>query len=220
MSFEESVIVPLDIYQKQSYNQPKTEAERILQKVHLPSDLKVKLFDQARWQKKQKKHPVKETLFPLDQLQIKDQPFVKSILEQYINKNRNVVSWIPDTLELVIEGQRQTNSNIVRAFQNIMQGKVDEISRVLKEKLLEIGVPQDWMPAAYIHPKTDTSLGENRSPPRVSQDWTSAAYSQHTSGTSLRKNRTPIATRTRIKSTPIAWKTRARTKKTSWSPYF
>ena len=146
MGYEESVIIPLELYKKECTKDKKNEAEKILNREDIPADIKIKLFDQARWQKvtKKKKETKEERILSshaLNQIPIAVQPFVRNIVQLYINKNRNVIDWDPKTFELIIDGQLRFGSNIIRSFQNIMRGRED----ILKEKLLEIGVPREWL---------------------------------------------------------------------------
>lgn len=146
MGYEESVIIPLELYKKECTKEHKNEAEKILKREDIPTDIKIKLFDQTLWQKSSKKK--KETKgqrtlpsYAINQIPLAVQPFVRNIVQQYINHHRNIIDWDPNTFELIINGERRFDSNIIRSFQNIMRGKED----ILKDKLLEIGVPKEWV---------------------------------------------------------------------------
>ena len=126
MGYEESVIIPLEIYNKTCFKSNKNKAESLLKREDLPTDVKIKLFDQTRWQQTRKKEEESTKTFPqyaLDQIPIGVQPFIRSIIDQYISKNRKVIDWDPQTFELILDGLRRPGSNIIRSFQNLLQGK-------------------------------------------------------------------------------------------------
>ena len=224
MGYEESVIIPLEIYNKACFESKKNKAESLLKREDLPTDLKIKLFDQTRWQQTRKKEEESTKTFPqyaLDQIPIGVQPFIRSIIDQYISKNRKVIDWDPQTFELILDGVRRPGSNIIRSFQNLLRGKEDS----LQKKLSEIGVPDEWL-SQKLGVKSDlgiasSSLDTNRKPEAVTP------YKSHLSDASLISPvswniSSPVASRTRTKTTPKVWKTRKSTriiKKQKWSPY-
>ena len=224
MGYEESVIIPLEIYNKTCFKSNKNKAESLLKREDLPTDVNIKLFDQTRWQQTRKKEEESTKTFPqyaLDQIPIGVQPFIRSIIDQYISKNRKVIDWDPQTFELILDGLRRPGSNIIRSFQNLLQGKEDN----LQEKLSEIGVPDEWL-SQKLGVKSDPGIASSSmDTSRKPEDLT--PYKSHLSDGSLISPvswniSNPVANRTRTKTTPKVWKTRKSTriiKKTKWSPY-
>lgn len=202
MGYEESVIIPLELYKNDCTKVQKNEAEKILKRDDIPTDIKIKLFDQARWRKtnkvkKEAKEKEDRTLpsDAIEQIPIAVQPFVRNIVQQYMNKHRSAIDWDPQTFELIINGEHQPGSNIIRSFQNIMRGKED----ILKEKLLVIGVPREWL---------SQKIFENKTPLyKTNFDWSPAAKEQFLT--------TPLSWDRRDKSEeeeqPISWDSGSKT---------
>ena len=118
MGYEESVIISLEIYNKTCFKSNKNKAESLLKREDLPTDVKIKLFDQTRWQQTRKKEESTKKFpqYALDQIPIGVQPFIRSIIDQYISKNRKVIDCDPQTFELILDGLRLPGSNIIRSF--------------------------------------------------------------------------------------------------------
>ena len=145
---------------------PKTNHEAILENPNLPSDVKMKLYNQAKVLSRQKEEDkgtfenVIETnhededsyiirLFPE-----KDQPFISSILDK-IRDKKEQLSW-NDNLEITIDNKLYRHSNIIELLKLIMKHLIITAdmdipigAKDFVEKLSEIGVPKSWIRVTF-----------------------------------------------------------------------
>lgn len=165
MSFAESVILPLAIFKKLKFdgvedgyskrdsilNNPRLSSSEKLQMLEQEKHLKVKPFQEPT---KHMDADVDNSNMILRHIEQKYHPHVKSVLE-YISRNKQVVSWDSDTLELQLHGKPVVGSNIIDIFQSLTKNSV--ITRdsdvpfgtyqLYKILVFELGVPKDWIPA-------------------------------------------------------------------------
>ena len=125
MSFKESIIIPLELYQR-CHLQTKTKDMNILLDKSLPTDEKMKLFSQAQLEKKRKKRknvytskaefneisPVGSNILQL--IPKADKPIIKAVLD-IIKQNPSQISWNTNN-EVILDGKTLINSNIIDNF--------------------------------------------------------------------------------------------------------
>ena len=156
MSFEESIIIPLETYQKCHFDQSTQDVDLLLSK--LPSDVKMKLFNQMKIKSKRKDGPlpvespteslpVKDIL---NKIPIKDQPYVQAILKK-LKPYRHDVKWDSNN-EIMIDGKIIPGSNISDIFQyltsNLTITSTKDIPIGAKEfydKLMYLNIPGSWI---------------------------------------------------------------------------
>lgn len=162
MSFEESIIIPLDIY-KRCRLEDGNKLVDILMDTTLSKDRKMKLYHQAQTRETHNRLSAK---FPPQQplpsatvsfgdhivleLPLEDRPNAKAILEIF-KENPSVLSWNVNQ-EALVNGHVVPNSNIVRIFQYftknlpVTSGKDVPIgAREVFETLLALNVPGRWI---------------------------------------------------------------------------
>lgn len=163
-SFEVSVIIPLEIYKQKCESQNiQSTSEKILYRGDLPSDVKMKLYD--RFHRDERMSNPQTNVTPdrsksvekydsqavVNRFQVEHQPYVKSILELYIDKHQHSISWNRSTYEIMFDGKVIPKTNIVNSLQFLMNPKTigyDEpppSTMELKRRLLQIGVPKTWI---------------------------------------------------------------------------
>ena len=111
-----------------------------------------------------------DTQAVVNRFQVEHQPYVKSIMELYIDKHQHLISWNRNTFEIIFDGKVKPKTNIVNSLQFLMNpetiGYVDPppSTMELKRKLLEIGVPKKWISRVgdiEQQPPTSTSVGDS-----------------------------------------------------------
>ena len=156
MSFKESIIIPLETYRKCRFDQSGQDVDLLSSK--LPSDVKMKLFNQMKIKSKRKSIPQTITS-PTDSLSvkdilnkipIKDQPYVKSILD-WIKPHSHDLRWNSDH-EIIIDGKVQPGSNVSEIFQyltnNLTVTSDNDIpvgARAFHDKLMFLNIPISWI---------------------------------------------------------------------------
>lgn len=158
MSFRESVIIPLELFKKCNLQK---EDNAILRDVNLPSDVKMKLYNQEKKIEKMRTsdkdpepHLQEDHSFIINAVPLHLQPYVQSILK-VINSRKEAIRWNQE-LEVVIDGKPFSNSNIVDLFKFITKSLVVTAdtdlpiaAREFYNKLLEIGIPKSWIKATF-----------------------------------------------------------------------
>ena len=163
-SFEVSVIIPLETYKQKCESQNiQSTSKNILYRGDLPSDVKMKLYD--RFHRDERKMNTQTNATPnrsksverydsqavVNRSQVEHQPYVKSIMELYIDEHQHSISWNPSTFEIMFDGKVVPKTNIVNSLQFLMNPKTigyDEpppSTMELKRRLLQIGVPKTWI---------------------------------------------------------------------------
>lgn len=162
-------------------------SDDIIKRNDLPSSLKLKLFDQqfAREESGKKlrnystveKHPASTISHaPRDyqkidnivtSFQIETQPFVRSILARYIERNKNSLDWDDDSKELLINGQKREGTNIIKLLKYLMHENIDENDvpiglEEFKKVLLNVGVPLVWFASTPTSTK-QVNAGDDKS---------------------------------------------------------
>ena len=165
MSFAESVIIPLELFEKCQLS--KNKPESILFDQNLPKDVKMKLFDQEKiferndtskvttdTEKPLSQKMLNKTEFIVDSVPISHQPYVRSILK-FLKDYPDQISW-NDQHEIIIDGKPFPNSNIMKLFQFLMKtlvitsaSDVPVGGKEFFDKLREIGVPQQWVKITF-----------------------------------------------------------------------
>ena len=163
MSFKEAIIIPYDLFKKCQFEKAvEKEHDRILHDTTLPSDVKMKLYNQAKAldkvpkpseESKPSESPPdneKDKIYIVQLMPTDDQPFVSSILDK-IEDNKDQISW-NENLEVRIDSKLYRNSNIIELLRFVMKkliitsdadvpiGAIDFV-----QKLYSIGVPKSWM---------------------------------------------------------------------------
>ncbi len=174
----------------------------------IPADLKFKLYSQARKQQQRtsshtspttrqedgsigKKTTEGET-FLIGSIPSYARTTAKRIIEEYINTHRHIVSWNPNTLEIIIDDKVQRDTNINRIFRYLLLDDLDREkslppngAELFRSKLITIGVPEAWL---HEISQTETStIGATgtTSPTQISK-------SRKSSGRSLFTNVSPV----------------------------
>lgn len=132
------------------------KSKSIIRNKNIKPDLKLKIFNQERWKEKKRplrtKYPIKYDIERIvSRMQIEDQPFVKSIIENYINKNQDSISWEKD-FEIKVGKKIFPKSDIIKTFQFLMtKPSIEKNEKIppgtieFGNKLIELGVPQSWI---------------------------------------------------------------------------
>jgi hypothetical protein len=161
MSFKESIIIPLDVYQR-CHLQSKTKETDILFNKSLPLDEKMKLFGQAQIEKKRKKRKkinsyISEMnkIIPLGDhilqaIPKQDKPIIKEILD-IIVKHPSEISWNNNN-EVIIDGRTLIKSNIIEMLLYMRKhlvvtknGDIPEGIIPFYEKLLSLNIAPEWI---------------------------------------------------------------------------
>lgn len=156
MSFERSIIIPYKLYQKCKLPTTDAGAVDILTNDTLPSDTKLKLYDQAVI-----KTPTSPLLSSppskipkgqhiLHNIPDKNKPVVNSILD-IIKDNESIVNF-NDNLEVIIDGHPVPGSNIVNILLyltgNVPVTSSRDIPKGSEEfysRLIQLGMPSVWI---------------------------------------------------------------------------
>ena len=164
MNFEESIIIPLKLYQKCKLDKH-DEMINLLTDDTIPTDSKMKLFHQAQTRKHHRGKVGKvSSLSPSNKnanssdygdhiimsLPVADRPHIKAILDFFQN-HPSALSW-NDKNEVIVGGSVVHGSNIVDIFRFFAKTlpitrSDDEPtgSRLVYETLLSLGVPSTWI---------------------------------------------------------------------------
>jgi len=161
MSFEKSVIIPLDLYRKCRLDKADRSLDLLFNE-SMPSDKKLKLYNQARLVHKQssgssiKAKDVKKSTpdlaldHILHNIPDKDKPYAKSILDIFIS-NSSILDWT-DNNEVIVDGQVIAGSNLINILlyltRNLPVTSSTDVplgSREVYDKLLSLGMPESWV---------------------------------------------------------------------------
>ncbi len=123
--------------------------------------MKLKLFDQARKHEKALTGSTRKikgkagagiaeetkTQKLIDRVPLESQPFLRSILESYVRKNRSEFDW-NDQGELILDSKVLPGSDVAGVFQYLMtnaKGPAPANTDAVHAKLLHLGVPRGWI---------------------------------------------------------------------------
>lgn len=229
-SFAESVIIPLEIYKekftikdiKQKPAEKFSSTNDILLS-NLPSDLKLKLFDQTKLKEKKKrdtfndgdneyksksnfKQNLKENIYEL--FPDNDKENVKEIFELYIDRNPYIIDWDRDTYEAILYERKLDNSNIVKILQYLLNPQGDKPLGTYQvyRTLIDLGAPYKLFATVLSPPSSSSSFA---TPPQSTIKWSSVSS-------------TPTKSLTPLKSpafSPIANRVKRRTSRKPKVPY-
>jgi hypothetical protein len=172
MSFQESIIIPLSMFEKCKFKEEVNPEEDILNNESMPSDLKMKLLQQERKLKPKKKLQPRKELSLIDEsdkkihpdnklyneqiqyilgkISRKHQPFISSILH-YIKDYSNQISWNKD-FDIIIDKLLVNNTNIIDILKLLTKDLIVTAdtdiplgSRKFYDKLIDIGIPKSWI---------------------------------------------------------------------------
>lgn len=156
MSFRESIIIPLEVFEKCQFD----NEQDILLDPSIPVDKRMKLYHQKKALEKKKPPEEKEEeaeevgernfQYIVDAIQMSYRPFAHSILD-YLKNYQDQITW-NDNMEVIIDGRLYPDSNILDLFHFLMKNKVITSPADIPiagmefyDKLLEIGIPKEWM---------------------------------------------------------------------------
>ena len=208
---------------------------------NVPSDLKMKLYKQAKWREEIPKPPKTTTsslsskvTYNLDRENVKNllesiptyaRSIVEKIIVHYIDKNEHIVSWDPETLNILVDNIVHADTNIVRILRyltidpfmhNVDYKSAPNGTKLFRKKLVEIGVPETWLNedknvAANnmeqkikedTPQKKDDNILYTKLPPLLEKEWKS--YDEKTpTPFKFKKPHSPISDHTRQKSAKI-----------------
>ncbi len=166
---------PMDMIKIAADQMNKMKSTNILKlEADLPADLKIKLFNQAKW--KESKTPIssgndlkkqirglnervnttKQLKNIIESLPTYAQSIVEKIITQFIETHKNIVSWDTNTLEIIIDSQVIEDTNAANILRYLTLDKfmhnIENIDipppngiRLFREKLISIGVPESWL---------------------------------------------------------------------------
>ncbi len=169
MSFEHSIIIPYKLYKRCNMESNDNSLD-ILTDETLPSDVKLKLYNQATIGTSSSPLSfstpdpiIKRGEFILSNIPDKDKPVVRSILD-IMDKNRSRTDY-NDNLELILDSELLTGSNLVNVLlyltRNLPITSDQDIpigSRRLHQKLIELGMPTIWIKKAPVKRKARSPL--------------------------------------------------------------
>ncbi len=182
MTFEKSVIIPFDLYQRCRLDKADRSLE-ILTDETLPSDRKLKLYNQATLMKNTT--PPTTTVDSssslvgdhiLHNIPDKDKPNVRAILDIF-KSNPSELSWT-DNLELMLDEKTVPDSNLINVLlyftKNLpvtRRGDVPNGAEELYEKLIGLDMPPSWVKVKPIASRRSrTREGEKSSDDVVTYD--------------------------------------------------
>lgn len=176
-SFKVCIIIPLEVYEKECGQKVKpssrqenvTSSRDILQKETLPSGKKMKLFDEQfarEMSKKKRRNYTSRGATPItndsreqsqryeeiiSRFQIEKQPFVRSILFDYIRAHRNSIDWDSTSKEMILNGSLIESSDIIKVLKFLLGDEGVSITGItpigtkeLFDRLMNLGVPRVW----------------------------------------------------------------------------
>lgn len=192
MSFERSVIIPFQLYSKCTLPSKDTVAVDILTNETLPSDKKLKLYNQAVTAEKRASSPPPLPPPPppsslpdkrqhiLHNIPDKDKPVVRMILD-IVNENNNILD-TNDNLELLIDEQVVSGSNIVNVLLYLTgnvpvtsDSDIPKGSHAFYDRLIQLGMPSIWIKTKLRSKKSKkrTSSRIAESEEKKKRKWTS-----------------------------------------------
>lgn len=145
--------LPINVSDNVKKKMENRNSKEILTSSEIPDNVKLKMFNHARWKEKNKAVSTpnfmkKDMEHIVKRMQLNDQPFVRSIMDNYISKNLDDVSWMHD-FEIKLGKKIFPDSNIIKSLQYLMTNAPSKYSpkgtKELAKKLLEIGVPSGWI---------------------------------------------------------------------------
>lgn len=168
MSFKESIIIPLETFNRCQLA-TKDKTRDIIADTSLPSDTKLKLLGHEENLIKLKKRKVKITpniptvskspddkkknklQLPLIHFSVEDRPLVQAILD-VLEHQSNDITWDANTQTVIIDGTPIPNSNIVKIFQYLFKifpsTRTKDIplgTREVYDKLTKFKIPNKWI---------------------------------------------------------------------------
>lgn len=84
-------------------------------------------------------------------LPVHTQSIGKRIINAYIKENRDKIDWDGDTLELILDGEPQTGTNIVKLLRYVLDDDENRYRfapykiKEFRDALKEVGVPDGWL---------------------------------------------------------------------------
>ena len=167
MNYEEAVIIPMDVFTKCNFTSAEKKpavktSDEIINDAALPSDIKVKLFNQkkkltkiplpepqvVKIQKEVQQFPSEDII--INQFPIKTRPVVYLLLK-YIKDSGGVLSWTDD-LEIRIGGKKIQDSNIVQLLKFVTNNLIVTSPKDVPvgaedfvNALQDIGVPKQYI---------------------------------------------------------------------------
>lgn len=165
MTFEKSIIIPFDLYQQCRLDKTDRTLDILLDDT-LPSDTKLKLYNQAALTKKSDTATTTvptTTSLPfgdhiLHNIPDKDKPNVRAILEIF-KTNPSELGWT-DNLELTLDSETVSGSNLINVLlyftKNLPVTKDNDIplgAKELYDKLVSLNMPVSWVKLKPVRPK-------------------------------------------------------------------
>jgi hypothetical protein len=166
MSFQESIIIPYQMFKKCNFSTEDERPQNILEK-DLPSDIKMKLYSQVTKKPSKKdtapnskpEQEYEDIDFIVQLIDEKNQPFARSIIEK-MRAHEAEITWNKQ-LELILDGKVIVDSNIIELFKFILKNLIitrhSDVPRGAREfikKLHDIGVPKSWIKASIARETT------------------------------------------------------------------
>lgn len=194
MSFERSVIIPYSKYLKCKIDGDKDALVDILADDTIPSDKKLKLFNQSTTTTKKTPTDDNEAavvVVPrgqhiLHNIPDKHKPVVKSILD-IIHANKSVTDY-NDNLEVIVNGKTIFGSNLINILlyltnNTTVTSKADIPIGVdeLYDALLEVGMPSVWISSPARRGKRKVRQSERLAERKKKQRLTSPSATKWTS---------------------------------------
>lgn len=172
--FEESIIIPLALYQKRCNPAAITQPPQAQAAEHrnistvveadTPSDVQLNLLQRQRWEKMQVGRKQQQGIArSVDKFRQRFEnlkrhfaslgfrhPFLHKIIEEFIQPAGNQVNWRDDTYELILDGRLLPETNFARALHFLLapedlNDRMPTGAVELATKLREIGVPPGWL---------------------------------------------------------------------------
>ena len=206
MSFEESIIIPLEDYKRCQFN-PQNDVINILMDKTLPADKKMKLFHQQQTRNKYNKKSSKQTVSGSDRLPtnlpfgehilhnlpLKDKPHARALLEVF-HDNPSELNW-NDRQEVIVDQKVIHDSNIVNIFRyftkNLVLTRSDDLppgTRDVYSKLMDLDVPSSWIKQK---PKKVQQVRAKRLPHRKQFDSDEGSATNDDPGQTRKRKRQP-----------------------------
>jgi len=164
LSFSKSVIIPLELYEKNFHQSkscpPKKEfdSSKDILTSDLPSDLKLKLFNQRQETVNQMIRPsqseqisniefkekIKASIY--QSFPEKDRKVIRDLFELYIDRYPYEIDWNPNTLEVIIDERTIENSNLISILKYLLnpQGEKPIAAYQVYARLRLLNVPSNW----------------------------------------------------------------------------
>ena len=155
MTFEQSIIIPLELYQKCRLDEADRSLDILLDNT-MPADKKLKLYNQSTLMKRTDEIPdIRETSVMigdhiLHNIPDKDRPVARAILDIF-RAHPSELGW-SDNGEVIINGATIANSSLINILlyftKNLpvtSQIDVPLGSKQLYEKLISLDMPSSWV---------------------------------------------------------------------------